>query len=140
MKFGPITVTILVVLSMWLILPSIDVSVGSFSVYLDTVLAFFIGGLAGGLRFAYLKSRRMNVRETALHAAFSYVVATAIPLAMFASLIYLARDLPAVAELLEESYPATDVVGFFLAYFSVDAVPSLLALCTALFASQVRAA
>ena len=140
MKFSPITTTILVVLLLWLILPSFEVSVGNFTIALNTVFAFFIGGVAGGLRFAYLKSRRMSARETAFHAIFSYVVATAIPLALFLGMIYVARDIPQIAEMLEQHIPATDVLGFLLAYFSVDAVPSLLALGLALFASQRSAA
>lgn len=140
MKFSPITTTILVVLLLWLILPSFEASVGNFTIALNTVFAFFIGGVAGGLRFAYLKSRRMSARETAFHAIFSYVVATAIPLALFLGMIYVARDIPQIAEMLEQHIPATDVLGFLLGYFSVDAVPSLLALGLALFASQRSAA
>ncbi len=140
MKLSPITTTILVVLLLWLILPSFEASVGDFTIALNTVFAFFIGGVAGGLRFAYLKSRRMSARETAFHAVFSYVVATAIPLALFLGMVYVARDMPAIAELREEHIPATDVLGFLAGYFAVDAVPSLLALCAALFVSRMRPA
>ncbi|MEM6636703.1 MAG: hypothetical protein AAF667_12530 [Pseudomonadota bacterium] len=138
MKFGPIPTTIAVVLLLWMILPSFEVSVGSYSVYLDTVFAFFIGGLAGGFRFVYLKSRAMSVQETAFHAFFSYVVATAIPLALFSGIVYLVKDYPEVAELLDKTTPATDVVGFLVGYFAVDAVPSVIALFAALSAPRLQ--
>ncbi|MEO1027277.1 MAG: hypothetical protein AAFX07_17190 [Pseudomonadota bacterium] len=136
MKFGPIPTTIAVVFVLWLVVPDYEITVENYSVHPDTIFAFFIGGLAGGLRFAYLKQRNMNARETLSHALVAYIVATAIPLALFAGLVYFARELPAVAELLEQSFPATDVLNFLIGYFAIDAVPSLLALCAALLVSQ----
>ncbi|MEM8643659.1 MAG: hypothetical protein AAGF09_02060 [Pseudomonadota bacterium] len=140
MKFGPLATIVAVVLLLWLFLPVLEVSVAGQTVSYDTLLAFFIGGLAGGLRFTYLKSRRMGLGEKTFLVAVAYLVATLIPLALMGGLIYLARDMPQLTGLMTQEFAATDVISFVVGYVALDAGPALLALFVAVTASQVGAA
>lgn len=138
--FGPLSTVVAVVLGAWLILPALDVSVGGYTAQMDHPIALFLGGLAGGARFVFLRSRPMGTRETLSLTVMSYLLVTLIPLLLLAAMVFVARDVPEVADLLSGNVALSDVVTFAVAYITVDALPGLTALLLAFTIVRLGAA
>ncbi|MEL6915739.1 MAG: hypothetical protein AAFP13_14675 [Pseudomonadota bacterium] len=125
---GPLFVTVAVVLGFGVIFPSIDVTHAGIDFHADHLIALFMGGMAGGMRFLFLRGWTMEMAEKVVHITLSYLIATLVPLTILAGLLAVAKDAPQVAALVLDDVPTSDLLGFLAAYVGVDIVPSLAAL------------
>ncbi|MEL6915740.1 MAG: hypothetical protein AAFP13_14680 [Pseudomonadota bacterium] len=135
--FGPVTVTVLVVLILDMFFPAVEIAVSGVAVQASYLFVLFLGGLCGGARFVYLRERPMTVLEKLLRVILAYLWVTLLPLAIFGVFLYIARDVPSVAELLAVEASAGDWVEFVATYLGVDIVLNLITLYVAMSLPQL---